>query len=90
MPLDGNAIPGSISERTKIGPIVVEWKRFQSCFQSNRNEMLPAVGKDKFYGMIVHISDREERFIDAEQSEHATSRNSFYLSSYVFQRRKYQ
>lgn len=52
--------------------------------------MLPAVGKDKFYGMIVHISDREERFIDAEQSEHATSRNSFYLSSYVFQRRKYQ
>lgn len=55
MPLDGNAIPGSISERTKIGPIVVEWKRFQSCFQSNRNEMLPAVGKDKFYGMIVPI-----------------------------------
>lgn len=51
--------------------------------------MLPAVGKDKFYGMIVHISDREERFIDAEQSEHATSWNSFYLS-YVFQRRKYQ
>lgn len=55
--------------------------------------MLPAVRKDNFYGIYVHISDREERFIDtdvgrAKRARDFTEFTVFYLSSYRLPKKK--